>query len=151
MVFTSSDVEFVIAARPSARTWLITLIVAMSITGIVGLSLTLGALLEVRAFQEAYGRGVHMPIPDTPWGHPGGPYFMVVAGAAFGTCWLLTWLCGRAVQRETAAGYTTLRSGRRAVPEVDPGSGKVVRSAGEPAISAAERSARLRSIRGRRR
>jgi hypothetical protein len=146
---TSSNVEYAIAARPTARSWLVTVVLVMVITGTVGLLLTLWVLAEDRAFQEKYGRGIRLTIPETPWGHPGGLYIMAVAGAVFGAVWLFSWLFGRAVQRETAGGYTTLRSGRRSVPEVDPRSGRVVRAAGEPAIPAEERSARLRIIRRR--
>lgn len=149
MTFTARDVEYAIAVRPTARSWLVTTIVVMTVIGTTAISLTLWVVAEDRAFQEKYGRGIHLTIPDTPWGHPGGLYIMAVAGAAYGAIWLLLWVFGRAVRRETARGYTTLRSGRRSVPEVDPRSGRAVRAAGEPAISATERSARLRIIRNR--
>jgi hypothetical protein len=115
MTFAANDVEYAIAARPTARSWLVTLILVMTIIGTSGISLTLWTLAEDRAFQEKYGRGIHSTIPDTPWGHPAGLYIMAMAGAVYGAIWLLVWVFGRAVRRETASGYTTLRSGRRSV------------------------------------
>ena len=52
MTFTSNDVEYAIAARPTARSWLVTLILVMIITGAIGMSLMLWVLAEDRAFRR---------------------------------------------------------------------------------------------------
>lgn len=67
---------------------------------------------------------------------------LFVGGIMLGL-WVSGILFERAVKRETAAGYTTLRLGGRNLDEVDPVSGAVLRRAGEPRIPRAVRKRRL--------
>lgn len=79
------------------------------------------------------------------------PWLWVVpflAGGVMLGLWLSGMLFERAVKRETAAGYTTLRLGGRTLDEIDPVSGAVLRRAGEPRISRAVRQRRLEQVRG---
>ena len=67
---------------------------------------------------------------------------LFVGGIMLGL-WTSGVLFERAVKRETAAGYTTLRMGGRNLDEVDPVTGTVLRRAGEPRIPRAVRKGRL--------
>lgn len=66
---------------------------------------------------------------------------------AFVAMWPIALLTTRASRRETAAGYTTSRIGIHSVPEIDPGTGVVIRGPGVASVGRDTRQAILRAAR----